>query len=190
MSPPWGSKFTINVNIEMNYWLAGITNLSERHLPPFSHMNELQKNGKVTARKMYDRPGWTAHHNTDIWVYSAPQDRWLPATIWSMGGAWLCTHICQHFVFTGDRSFLEETYHILRGSTEFFLNFMFDNDGYKLTNPSLSPENIYRLPNWEEGSICIAPTMGVQLLYNLFSDFLAATEVLEKDGPAIVNRVR
>jgi alpha-L-fucosidase 2 len=190
MSPPWGSKFTINVNTEMNYWLAETTNLSECHLPLFSHMNELQKNGKVTARKMYDCSGWTAHHNTDVWADSAPQDRWLPATIWPMGGAWLCTHIWQHFVFTGDRSFLEGTYHILRGSVEFFLDFMVDKDGYKVTSPSLSPENIYRLPNGEKGSICIAPTMDVQLLYNLFGDFLAAVEVLEKDDPVIVNRVK
>jgi alpha-L-fucosidase 2 len=107
-----------------------------------------------------------------------------------MGGAWLCTHIWQHFDFTGDRSYLEKTYHILRGSMEFFLGFMADKDGYKVTSPSLSPENIYRLPNGEEGSICSAPTMDVQLLYNLLEDFLAAAEVLEKDDPAIVNRVR
>jgi alpha-L-fucosidase 2 len=190
MSPPWGSKFTINVNTEMNYWLAETANLSECHLPLFSHMDRLQKNGQVTARKMYNCSGWTAHHNTDIWADSAPQDRWLPATLWPMGGAWLCSHIWQHFVFTGDRSFLEGNYHILRGSVEFFLGFMVDKDGFKVTNPSLSPENVYRLPNGEEGCICIGPTMDIQLIHSLFRDFLAAAEILGKEDLEFLGKVK
>lgn len=181
MSPSWGSKFTININTEMNYWLAGTCNLSECQQPLFSHMKRLAKNGEVTARKMYDCGGWTAHHNTDIWADSAPQDRWIPATLWPMGGAWLCTHIWQHFEFTGDEEFLGEAYEMLRGSVQFFLDFLVDKDGYKVTNPSLSPENVYRLPNGEEGCMCIAPTMDSELLHCLFSNFLAAAEHLGKE---------
>ncbi|KIM93158.1 glycoside hydrolase family 95 protein [Oidiodendron maius Zn] len=186
MSPPWGSKFTINVNTEMNYWLAETCNLSECHEPLFSHIERLQKNGEVTARKMYDCRGWTAHHNTDIWADSAPQDRWIPATLWPMGGAWLSTHIWQHFEFSGDKAFLAGAYHILRGSILFFLDFLSEKDGYMVTNPSLSPENIYRLPTGEEGCMCIAPTMDCQILHRLFGDFLAAAEVLGKDEDMVL----
>ncbi|TVY46147.1 Alpha-L-fucosidase [Lachnellula subtilissima] len=124
MSPPWGSKITININAEMNYWLAETCNLSECHKPLFAHMKRLQQNGKVTARKMYDCGGWVAHHNTDLWADSAPQDRWIPATLWPMGGAWLSTHIWQHFEFSGDKAFLAEAYDVLRGSVECFCDFL------------------------------------------------------------------
>lgn len=191
MSPPWGSRFTINVNTQMNYWLAETTNLSECHAPLFTLMHRLQKNGEVTARKMYDCGGWMAHHNTDIWADSAPQDRWLAATLWPMGGAWLSTHIWEHFAFTGDRQFLAENYGVLKGSVEFFLDFLTEKDGYKVTNPSLSPENHYRLPSGEEGCICIAPTMDNQLLHALFSHFLlAATELGETQDLELVRAVR
>ncbi|CZR51090.1 uncharacterized protein PAC_00965 [Phialocephala subalpina] len=170
MSPPWGSKFTININTEMNYWLAETCNLSECHEPLFSHMKRLQKNGEETARKMYDCSGWVAHHNTDIWADSAPQDRWIPATLWPMGGAWLSTHIWHHFEFSGDKAFLAEAYAVLRGSVEFFLNFPVEKDGYMVTNPSLSLENVYRLPNGEQVS----------------GNFLAAAEVLGKEEDTVL----
>jgi alpha-L-fucosidase 2 len=181
MAPTWGSKFTINVNAEMNYWPAETANLSECHEPFLSFLERMQANGEVTARKMYDCGGWTAHHNTDIWADTAPQDRVITATLWPMGGAWVCTHIWHHFEFTGDMDFLARAYGVLRGSVEFFLDFLIDKDGYKVTSPSLSPENRYRLPNGEEGTMCIAPTMDSQLLFRLFTDFLAAAEILGKD---------
>ena len=178
MDPTWGSKFTINVNAEMNYWLAETTNLSECHEPFFVLLQQLQVNGQRTAKQMYGCKGWTAHHNTDIWADSAPQDRCITASVWPMGGAWASTHIWQHFDFTGDVEFLIRNYGVLRGSVEFFLDFMTDHDGYKVTNPSLSPENSYRLPNGEEGTMCFAPTMDSELLYRLFTDFLDAHNAL------------
>ena len=181
MAPTWGSKFTINVNAEMNYWPAETTNLSECHEPFLSFLERMQVNGEVTARKMYDCAGWTAHHNTDIWADTAPQDRCITATLWPMGGAWVCTHILHHFEFTGDMDFLSRAYGVLHGSVEFFLDFLIEKDGYKVTSPSLSPENRYRLPNGEEGTMCIAPTMDSQLLFRLFTDFLAAAEILGKE---------
>jgi alpha-L-fucosidase 2 len=181
MSPPWGSKFTININTQMNYWHAETTNLSECHTPLFSLMSRMQKNGEATAQKMYNCHGWMAHHNTDLWADTAPQDRWLAATLWPMGGAWLCTHIWEHYAFTGDLYALVGMYGLLRGSVEFFLDFLTDTDGFKVTNPSLSPENTYRLPNGEEGCICIGPTMDNQLLHSLFSGFLLAAAELGRD---------
>jgi alpha-L-fucosidase 2 len=181
MAPTWGSKFTINVNAEMNYWPAETASLSECHEPFLSFLERMQVNGEVTARKMYNCAGWVAHHNTDIWADSAPQDRVITATLWPMGGAWVCTHIWHHFEFTGDTGFLSRAYAVLRGCVEFFLDFLIERDGYKVTSPSLSPENRYRLPNGEEGTLCVAPTMDSQLLFRLFTDFLAAAEILRKD---------
>ena len=192
MAPTWGSKFTINVNAEMNYWHAETTNLSECHEPFLDFLQQLQKNGEVTARKMYGCSGWVAHHNTDIWADTAPQDRVITATLWPMGGTWATTHIWHHFDFTGDLAFLERTYDVLRGSVRFFLDFMIEKDGYMVTSPSLSPENRYRLPNGEEGAMCIAPTIDTQMLFQLFSDFLSAVEALGKEVQEheIVERVR
>lgn len=181
MAPTWGSKFTINVNAEMNYWIAGPAGLSECQLPLFDLVERLAVNGAVTARKMYGCSGWCAHHNTDIWADSAPQDRVITATLWPMGGAWLCTHIWSHFEYTGDFAFLQRMYPVLKGSVEFFLEFLIDRDGYKVTSPSLSPENRYRLSNGEESTMCIAPTMDSQILFRLFTDFLSASTILSSN---------
>lgn len=181
MHPPWGSKYTININAEMNYWPAETTNLSECHEPFLSFLERLKENGQCTARKMYGCRGWTAHHNSDIWADTAPQDRVINSTVWPMGGAWVSTHIMQHFAFTGDTTFLAKAYDILRGSVEFFIDFLIERKGYLVTSPSLSPENDYLLPSGEKGSLCIGPTMDNQLLFQLFSDFLEASKILQKD---------
>ena len=188
MAPTWGSKFTINVNAQMNYWPAGPAGLSDCQLPLFDLIERLAINGAATARKMYDCGGWCAHHNTDIWADSAPQDRVITATLWPMGGAWLCTHIWSHFEFTGDTTFLQRMYPTLKGCVEFFLDFLIDRDGYKVTSPSLSPENRYRLPNGEEGTMCIAPTMDSQILFRLFTDFLNVADVLGKENDREMRR--
>jgi len=179
MSPTWGSKFTLNINMEMNYWLAETSNLSECHVPFFDFLKRLQKNGEVTARKMYGCGGWVAHHNSDIWADTAPQDRWMPATLWCMGGAWASTHIWDHFRFTGDLEFLRDMYGVLKGAVQFFLDFLVEKDGYLVTSPSLSPENTYKLPNGEEGSICIGPTMDSEILFRLFTDFISSAHALQ-----------
>lgn len=190
MAPTWGSKFTINVNLEMNYWHAGTTALSECQLPLFDLMERLALNGALTAQQMYGCRGWCAHHNTDIWADSAPQDRVITATLWPMGGAWLCTHIWSHFEFTGDVATLERMYPVLKGCVEFFLDFLVERNGYKVTSPSLSPENRYRLPNGEEGTMCIGPTMDSEILFQLLSNYLAATRALRKhDDDPMTNEV-
>lgn len=181
MHPPWGSKFTININTEMNYWPAETTNLSECHEPFLLFLERLKEKGKHTASQMYGCRGWTAHHNSDIWADTAPQDRVINSTLWPMGGAWVSTHIMEHFAFTGDNEFLAGAYHILRDSVEFFIDFLIERDGYFVTSPSLSPENNYLLPSGEQGSLCIGPTMDSQVLFQLFSDFLKASTILQKD---------
>lgn len=193
MSPTWGSKYTININTEMNYWPACPTGLGECQEPLFDHIERLAVNGAVTAATMYACRGWCAHHNTDLWADSAPQDHCLTATMWPMGGAWLCTHIWTHYDYTGDIALLRRMYPVLRGCVEFFLDFLIERDGFKVTSPSLSPENLYRLANGEEGALCIAPTMDNVILTQLFSDFLAAADVVlpsEADDRDIRRRVR
>jgi alpha-L-fucosidase 2 len=182
MGPAWGSKFTINVNTEMNYWLAETTNLSECHEPFLEFIKRLQKNGEITARKMYGCGGWVAHHNSDIWADTAPQDRVLDSTLWPMGAAWASTHIMEHFAFTGDIVFLDQAYGTLRGSVEFFLEFLIEKDGYLVTSPSLSPENRYQLPSGESAAISVGPTMDRQILFHLFTDFLNAANELHKEN--------
>lgn len=179
MSPPWGSKYTINVNTQMNYWLAETCNLTECHKPYFDLLQRLSERGRVTAQKMYGCGGWTAHHNTDIWADTCPTDRWMPSTLWPMGAAWLTTHIWQSYEFTGDTALLRQNFGVLRGAVEFFLDFLIDDvDGYKVTGPSLSPENQYRLPNGQVGHLCIGPTMDTQILRSLFNGYLLAAQAL------------
>ena len=189
MAPTWGSKFTINVNTEMNYWHAGSTGLSECELPLFSLMERLAVNGAKVARQMYGCGGWCAHHNTDLWADASPHDRVIQATLWPMGGAWLCTHILPYYDFTGDEETLKRMFPVLKGSVEFYLDFLIDKDGYKVTSPSLSPENRYRLPNQEEGTMCIAPTMDSSILFRLFSDFAAAANVLHVRDEGLQQKV-
>lgn len=184
--PPWGSKYTININTEMNYWLAEKCNLSECHLPLFEHMERMKPHGAETAKKMYGCRGWVAHHNTDIWGDTAPQDMWMPATIWPMGAAWLCLHIWEHYEYTGDKEFLRSKYHLLKGAGEFFKDYLMEDEkGYLVTGPSTSPENTYILPNGESGTVCIGPTMDNEILYELFTAIIEAGKVLEESEKEI-----
>ena len=168
--PPWGCKFTININTQMNYWLAEKCHLSECHLPLFEHLERMKPHGEETAQRMYGCKGWVAHHNTDLWGDTAPQDMWMPGTIWPMGAAWLCLHIWEHYEYTGDLKFLRNKYHLLKGAGDFFKDYLMEDEkGYLVTGPSTSPENTYILPSGESGTICIGPTMDNEILYELFT---------------------
>lgn len=120
--PPWDSKYTININTEMNYWPSEVTNLSETHEPLFAMLKELSVTGQETARVMYGAKGWVAHHNTDLWRITGPVDNAFYGT-WPNGGAWLSTHLWQHYLYTGDKVFLKEAYPVLKGAADFFLSF-------------------------------------------------------------------
>lgn len=177
----WGSKFTININTEMNYWPAESCNLSELHMPLFDHIKRMLPNGRVTAEKMYGCRGFVAHHNTDIWGDCAVQDQWIPGSYWVMGAAWLCTHQWKHYLYTGDTEFLKDSFPIMREAAEFFLDFLIEHDGYLVTCPSVSPENTYILPNGEKGANGIGVTMDNQILRDLFSQCIKAAEILNVD---------
>ncbi|MBQ8960406.1 MAG: glycoside hydrolase family 95 protein [Ruminococcus sp.] len=183
MWPAWGSRFTVNINTEMNYWPAESCGLSECHLPLFDLLERVCENGRITAREMYgiDR-GFVCHHNTDIWGDTAPQDLWIPATIWPMGGAWLALHIFEHYEYTLDREFLEEKYHILKEAAEFFVSYLVeDSEGRLVTSPSVSPENTYLTENGVKGCLCMGPSMDSQILTVLFTDVIKASQILDRD---------
>ena len=177
----WGSKFTININTEMNYWPVEVCNLSELHMPLFDHIERMLPNGRVTAEKMYGCRGFVAHHNTDLWGDCAVQDQWIPGSYWVMGAAWLCTHQWTHYLYTKDVEFLRKSFPIMREAAEFFLDFLIEHDGYLVTCPSVSPENTYILPNGEQGANGIGVTMDNQILRDLFSQCIKAAEVLGVD---------
>lgn len=179
MSPIWGSRFTINVNTEMNYWSAESCHLPECHLPLFDLIERMRPEGRKTARDMYHCKGFCCHHNTDIWGDCAPHDLWMPATIWPMGAAWLCLHIFEHYQFTQDREFLRKHFDTLCESAEFFTDYLFENkQGYLVTCPSVSPENTYLTKSGAKGSLCMAPSMDTQIITVLFQNVIRASEIL------------
>ena len=178
LSPPWQSKYTININTEMNYWPAESGNLAECVMPLASMVKDLAVTGARTAREMYGARGWVVHHNTDLWRASAPIDgpEW---GMWPSGGAWLCLELWDHFEYNGDREYLKEIYPIMKGACEFFLDTLQEDPKHKwlVTNPSLSPENGH-----PGGSAVVAgPTMDMQILRDLFTNTISAAETLGAD---------
>ncbi len=181
-TPAWDSKYTININTEMNYWPAEVCNLSECHMPLFDLLDKMLPNGRKVAEKMYGCRGFVAHHNTDIWGDCAPQDIYMPATIWPMGAAWLATHIWMHYQFTLDRGFLEKYIEIIREAALFFKDYLFENEkGQLVTGPSVSPENTYIHPSGERGTLCIGPSMDSQIIIDLFSQYRKAASILGRE---------
>ncbi|BCJ93960.1 alpha/beta hydrolase [Anaerocolumna cellulosilytica] len=178
-NPPWDSKFTININTEMNYWPAEICNLSECHMPLFDLLTKMLPSGKKVAEKMYGCRGFVAHHNTDVWGDCAPQDIYMPATIWPMGAAWLTTHIWEHYLFTLDEAFLRTYFELIRECALFFRDYLFENEeGQLVTGPSVSPENTYIHPSGDRGTLCIGPSMDSQIITDIFKQYLEAARIL------------
>ncbi len=178
MTPPWESKYTININTEMNYWPAETTNLSECHEPLLRMVSELVENGARTARVHYGARGWVCHHNTDLWRQTAPIDGPLWG-FWPTGGAWLCTHLWHHYEFTGDKTFLAKAYPVMKGAAEFFLDTLVPEPRrhWLVTCPSLSPENKHPA----NVAVCAGPTMDVQIIHDLFDQCFRAAEILGID---------
>ncbi|MBQ8578050.1 MAG: glycoside hydrolase family 95 protein, partial [Clostridia bacterium] len=181
-NPPWDSKYTININTEMNYWPAEVCALSDMHMALFAHLKKMLPNGRRVAREMYGARGWVAHHNTDVWGDCAPQDNYLASSMWQMGAAWLCTHIWEHYAFTQDRDFLLEYYPIMEEAALFFVDTMIDEpDGKLCISPSLSPENEFLLPDGQVGCMCDDAAMDQQIVYELFADVIKAGHLLGRD---------
>ncbi len=184
---PWDSKYTININAEMNYWPALIGNIAETQEPLFSMVKDLSETGAVTARQMYGCRGWLAHHNTDIWRIAGPVD----GTPWGMfptGGAWLTTHIWQHYLYTGDKAFLAQYYPVLKGAAEFLLDYMqvYPSNGevkqaagWLVTVPTVSPEHG---PMGKRTNVTAGSTMDNQIAFDVLSQTLQAAKVLGQDS--------
>ena len=186
MDAPWDSKYTININAEMNYWPALVGNLAETQQPLFSMIRDLSKTGTKTAQTMYGCDGWVAHHNTDLWRIAGPVD----GTTWGMfptGGAWLTTHLWQHYLFTGDKQFLTEYYPIMKGAADFLLSYMQPYPesgevkgaaGWLVTVPTVSPEHG---PKGKSTTVTAGSTMDNQIVFDVLSQLIQAAKVLGKD---------
>ena len=177
---PWDGKYTININTEMNYWPAEVTNLSETHQPLFEMVKELSVTGQGTARTMYGCKGWVAHHNTDLWRVTGPVDKAFYGT-WPNGGAWLTTHLWQHYLYTGDKKFLAEVYPALKGSADFFLDFMVKHPKYDwmVSAPSMSPEHGPNGEDTQKASTIVAGcTMDNQIVFDVLSNALEASKIV------------
>ncbi|MEI7027939.1 glycoside hydrolase family 95 protein [Paenibacillus sp. y28] len=182
LNPPWDSKYTININAEMNYWPAEVCNLPELHQPLFDHIERMRVPGRNTAAKLYNCRGFVAHHNTDIWGDTAPQDLYIPATYWPLGAAWLCLHLWEHFEFGRDMAFLDRSYDTMKESALFFVDYLIEGpDGKLVTCPSSSPENKYIMPDGSVPMLCAGPTMDNQILNALFSAVIDASSLLGRD---------
>ncbi|MCF7803665.1 MAG: glycoside hydrolase family 95 protein [Candidatus Marinimicrobia bacterium] len=177
-SPPWDSKYTININTEMNYWPAEVTNLTEMHQPLFSLLRDLSVTGQTSAIEMYGARGWNVHHNTDIWRITGPIDGAYYG-MWPNGGAWLSQHLWQHYLFTGDKEFLKEVYAILKGAATFYVDVLqeYPENDWLVVAPSMSPENAHH----DGVTMAAGTTMDNQLVYDVFSNIIRAAEVLDRD---------
>jgi alpha-L-fucosidase 2 len=199
VQPPWGSNYTTNINTEMNYWPAENTNLSECHLPLFDFMKELAVNGAKTARINYNiDKGWVTHHNSDLWAKTSPPGGydWDPKgmprwSAWPMAGAWFCTHLWEHYLFTGDKKFLKEAaYPLMKGASEFMLHWLIvdPKTGYLVTNPSTSPENTIKIDR-KEYQLSMASTMDMSIIRELFTETIKASQTL-KLYPEFANELK
>ena len=190
VNAPWDSKYTININAEMNYWPALVGNIAETQQPLFSMIRDLSETGTKTAQEMYGCKGWVAHHNTDLWRVAGPID----GTTWGMfptGGAWLTTHLWQHYLFTGDKKFLEEYYPVMKGAADFLLDYMqeYPKDGevkqaagWLVTNPTVSPEHG---PMGKRTTVTAGSTMDNQIVFDVLTQVIAAAKVLGKDDSSL-----
>lgn len=178
LKPPWGSKYTININTEMNYWPAEPTALGECVSPLVEMVRELAVTGERTARTMYGARGWVVHHNSDLWRATAPIDG-AQFGLWPTGGAWLCTHLWAHYDYGRDRDYLASIYPLMAGAARFFLDTLQRDPttGFLVTNPSMSPEN----PHGHGGTICAGPTMDMGILRDLFTQTAEAAAILDTD---------
>jgi alpha-L-fucosidase 2 len=176
---PWNGDYHTDVNIEMNYWPAEVTNLSEIHLPLFDLIESFVEPGKKTAQTQYNLNGWVIHPITNVWGYTAPGE----AASWGMhtgAGAWICSHIAEHYAFTGDKEFLERMYPVLQSSVEFYLDWLIEDPktGKLISGPAVSPENTFIAPDGSRSQISMGPSHDQQVIWQLFADYLMASKEL------------
>jgi alpha-L-fucosidase 2 len=183
--PSWRSNYTTNINVQMNYWPAEPGNLSEMTEPLIQQINRWAINGSVTAKNYYNMHGWAVHHNSDIWAQTNPvgegggDPKWAN---WSLGSPWLSQHLYEHYRFTADKKFLRETaYPLMKGAADFCLDWLVEKDGKLVTAPSTSPENVYIHPNGFNGAVTIASAMDMEIIWDLFTNLIEASNILGID---------
>jgi alpha-L-fucosidase 2 len=181
--PPWSSNFTTNINTEMNYWMVESGNLSELHEPLINLISQLGVTGKEAVKNFYNASGWTVHHNTDIWATTNPVSGSPMWANWPMGGAWLSQHLWEHYQFTGDKKYLGEVaYPLMKGAAQFCLDWLVENkEGYLVTAPATSPENVFVNDKGYKGTVSMATTMDMSLIWDLFTNVVHASSHLDID---------
>ncbi len=183
--PAWGSKYTININLEMNYWPCEVLDLPECHLPLFDLIERMKPRGMEVAEKMYGMRGFVAHHNTDLFGDCAPQDSCLSSSYWVLGAAWLCLHIWEHYRYTGDTDFLREHFDSMLEAAVFIVDYSEAENGFLALSPTLSPENEYMLEDGKKASVCKGTAMDDQITAELFEAVLKAEDILKTGRPEI-----
>lgn len=183
--PSWRSNYTTNINLQMNYWLAEPTNLSEMNTNLIEHIKRMAKNGTATAKNYYNMRGWAVHHNSDLWAQTNPvgegggDPKWAN---WSLGSPWLSQHLYEHYRFTADKRYLKETaYPIMKSAAEFCLDWLVEKNGVFVTAPSTSPENVYLHPNGFKGTVTVASAMDMEIIWDLFTNLIEASDILGID---------
>ena len=180
---PWNGDYHLNINVQMNHWLAEICNLSELHKPLIDFTKGIVESGETTAQGFYGAEGWTAHSICNLWGFTAPGEHpsW-GAT--NTGGAWLCQHLYQHYLFTNDIDYLREIYPVMKGAAKFFNSVMIEEKEHSwlVTAPTSSPENSFYLPDGRIASVCMGPTMDIQIITELYQNVIASAEILNIDN--------
>jgi alpha-L-fucosidase 2 len=179
--PPWDSKYTTNINAEMNYWPAEVTNLSELHDPFLQMVREVAETGSQSAQTMYGARGWVLHHNTDIWRVTGAIDK-APSGMWATGGAWVCQHLWWRYQYTGDKAFLASAYPIMKGAAQFFMNMLIPepSHGWMVLTPASSPENTHA-GSGGKATTAAGVTMDNQLIFDLFTNIIQSAQTLGID---------
>ncbi|MCP4309667.1 MAG: glycoside hydrolase family 95 protein [Bacteroidetes bacterium] len=183
---PWAGDYHTDVNVEMNYWLAGVTNLSELQLPLFDLIESLVEPGQKTASVQYHKKGWIVHPITNVWGFTSPGNK----ASWGMhtgAGAWICSHIMEHYAYTGDKEFLQRMYPVLKGSVEFYMDWLVEHpvSGELVSGPAVSPENTFIAPDGSESQFSMGPAHDQQVIWQLFSDFISASGELNKEDQMV-----
>ncbi|NML65034.1 glycoside hydrolase family 95 protein [Hymenobacter sp. RP-2-7] len=185
---PWSSNYTININTQMNYWPAEVAGLSELHQPLLDWLPHLAQTGRATAREFYGARGWVAHHNSDIWAMSYPVgDRGQGDPVWAnwaMGGNWLCRHLWEHYLYTGDQAFLRQAYPLMQAAARFSLDWLVDDGhGHLVTAPSTTPENLFKDAAGKAQGVSVGTTMDLSIIRDLFASVRQAATTLGVDAP-------
>jgi alpha-L-fucosidase 2 len=186
MRPPWSANWTLNINAEMNYWPAEVTNLAECDEPMIQFIRELAVNGRKTAEVNYGMRGWVAHHNADLWRHTGPVGNGSGSPTWAnwaMGGAWLCQNLWEHYAFSADQAYLRgQAWPVMKGAAEFCLDWLFeDGKGHLVTAPSVSPEIGFITADGTKAAVSMATTMDMAIIRDLFSNCIEASKVLGVD---------